>query len=115
MAFERFTRVGGRGYTPKASIWKRGQIGFNQGAVERFNLKEFDFAVLFYDRDEKKIGVRFLNDGSEDGANKIIKGKTGIFVSAKAFLDFYEISHSVTRRYDVEHDKESGLYIFKHD
>ena len=38
MAFIRFTKTG-RGYKPKASIWNKGQIGFNQGSVLRFNLK----------------------------------------------------------------------------
>lgn len=111
MAFERFTKTG-RGYTPKVSIWTRGQIGFNQGAVEKYNLKDFNFVVLFYDRDERKIGVRFTNDSSEDGANKIIKGKTGIFVSAKAFLDYYDITHVKTKRYDIAYDSENDLYIF---
>ena len=111
MAFERFTKTG-RGYTPKVSIWTRGQIGFNQGAVERFKLKDFDYAVLFYDRDERKIGVRFTTEASEDGANKIVKGKTGVFISAKAFLDYYQIDHRKTRRYDVAHDNENDLYVF---
>ena len=41
MAFERFTKTGGRIGTPKASIWKRGQIGLNQGSVEQFDLNKF--------------------------------------------------------------------------
>jgi hypothetical protein len=114
MAFERFTKSG-RGYSPKVSIWKRGQIGFNQGAVERFNLKNFDYAVLFYDKNEKRIGVKFVNDQSEEGANKIIKGKTGIFFSAKAFLDYYDISHSETTKCDVNYDEENDLYVFDHE
>ncbi len=111
MAFERFTKTG-RGYRPKASIWTRGQIGFNQGAVVKFKLREFSHTVLFYDSDERKIGARFTNDSSEDGANKIVKGKTGVFISAKAFLDYYDIAHSKTKRYDITYDSENDLYVF---
>lgn len=115
MTFEKFTKVGGRGYTPKAAIWKRGQIGFNQGAVRRYNLKDYNFAILFYDKDQKKIGVKFVSDANEEGANKIVKGQTGIFMSAKAFLDYYQISYTETKRYDVEYDEKNDFYVFKHD
>lgn len=114
MAFERFTKTG-RGYTPKISIWTRGQIGFNQGAVERFKLRDFNYALLYFDKDEKKIGVQFTNDATEEGANKVVKGKTGIFISAKAFLDYYDITHSKTKRYNVNYDTENGMYVLELD
>ena len=49
MAFVKFTKVRSRIDTPKASIWTRGQIGFNQGAVKEYNLDAFQYAVLYYD------------------------------------------------------------------
>ena len=113
MAFERFTKTGSRGYTPKASIWTRGQIGFNQGAVERYNLKEFEYAILFFDKEEGRIGVKFTNDPTEEGTNKIIKGKSSIFISTKAFLDYYNIAHAKTIKYDFEYNGETDLYTFK--
>ena len=109
MSFEKFTKTG-RGYTPKASIWMRGQIGFNQGAVEKLGIKKRKYAVLYYDKEDKRIGFQFTDD-AESGATKIIKGKTGAFISAKAFLDYYDIEHSETRKYDISDDKEAGLYV----
>ena len=115
MAFERFTKTG-RGYAPKASIWSRGQIGFNRGAVERYNLKNYDYAVFFYDKENKEIGVKFTNNPAEEGANKIMKSQSGIFMSAKAFLDYYAIPYNKERKkYDVKYDQENDLYVFKHD
>jgi len=114
MPFERFTKTG-RVYTPKASIWTRGQIGFNQGAVHKFNLKDFDYAVLYYNRDEKKVGVQFTNDSSESGATKVIKGKTGVFLSGRSFINFYDIPHTKTKKYDVSYDNDSNMYIFEHE
>jgi len=114
MTFERFTKAG-RFYTPKASIWTRGQIGFNQGAVDKFKLMDFDYAVLFYDKDEKKVGVQFTNDASESGVTKVVKGKTGVFVSARSFVNYYDIPHAKTKKYDVNYDEDNQMYVFEHD
>jgi hypothetical protein len=111
MAFERFTKTGGRGYIPKVSIWGKGQIGFNQGAVNKFNLNNFEYAVLFYDSENKKIGMKFTND-KENGIVKLVKrAGSGISMSAKAFLDFYGIDYSEKKRYTLSYDKENDLYI----
>lgn len=113
VAFQRFTKTRGRGYTPKASIWRRGQIGFNQGAVEKFKIAEFDYAILFHDTDTRKIGIGFTNDGKEGGATRISKRATGASISASAFLDFYEIEHSKTKKYDIEYDEKEKLYVMQ--
>jgi hypothetical protein len=110
MAFERFKKTG-RGYTPKVSIWLRGQIGFNHGAVQKYNISDWDYAILYFDKDEQKIGIKFTNDASEKGVCKITKGKTGAFISAKPFLSYYDISHEKTKKYDVEFDDENDMYV----
>lgn len=110
MPFERFTKVG-RGYKPKVSIWSKGQIGFNQGAVLRLNLKKYKFAILFYDQESRRVGLRFTNDINEDGAVKLHVRKTGAVISARSFLDYYGIDYSKKQKYDVDYDKENNLYV----
>ena len=111
MTFERFTKTRGRGYLPKASIWGKGQIGFNQGAVEKYSLNNFEYAVLFYDKGNQRIGIRFTNE-KEDGIVKLIKRPgSGVSLSAKAFLLFYSIDYSKKIRFTVNYDKENDLYI----
>ena len=110
MAFERFTKTG-RGYTPKVSIWQRGQIGFNRGAAEKFKLDDYQYAILYFDRDENKIGIKFTNNANEDGACKIIRGATGAFISAKPFLAYYDIPHEKTQKYDVAYNEKNDLYV----
>ena len=83
MAFERFTKSG-RGFKPKASIWQRGQIGFNHGAVERFELAKYKFIILYYDKKENKVGFQFTNDEKEDGINKLTVRKTGAVDNRKS-------------------------------
>jgi len=43
-----------QGFCTKASIWSRGQIGFNQSAVAKFEINNFDYVVLFYDKESKE-------------------------------------------------------------
>jgi hypothetical protein len=50
---------------PMASIWKMGQLSFNRSAVEAYKLDGFKYAILFYDRNKKKIGTKFTNDMKE--------------------------------------------------
>jgi len=110
MAFERFIKTG-RVYRPTASLWSRGQLGFNRGAIQKYNISDYSHAVLFYDKENNRIGIKFITDGSESGAVQLTKGKTGAFISAKAFLDFYDINHDKTRKFPLEYNKEEGLFI----
>lgn len=112
MAFERFTKTG-RGYKPKVGIWSRGQIGFNQGCVQKMKLNDYKFVIFFYDKENNKIGFKFTNDNNEDGIIKLNIRKTGATVSAKSFLDYYEIDHSETKRYEVEYSDEDGMWILE--
>ncbi len=110
MAFERYVKSG-RIYRPFASIWLRGQIGINQGAVERFKIKDYKLAVLFYDKEIERIGIRLTNDENEEGATTITQGKTGVVISAVSFLDFYGIDHSDTRKYPIDYNENENLYV----
>lgn len=110
MPFERYVKSG-RTYRPTASIWSRGQIGLNQGAVRRFKINEYKFAVLFYDDENKRIGIRLTNDENEPGVMGIVRGATGVFISAISFLDFYNIDHKKTQKYAVDYNEDEGFYI----
>lgn len=111
MAFERFTQTGQR-FKPKVSIWgKGGQIGFNQGAVNRYGLGNYRHAILFYDRENNRIGIKFTNDEKEEGVLKFKPRATGAVIAGKAFMDYYGIDYTKTKNYDVVFDEENELYI----
>ena len=112
MAFEKFTRIRSRGYTPQISIWSRGQIGLNQAVLDKYKIGEY--AILFFDRDTKRVGIKFTNNKSESGAAKIIKRKTGgASLSARAFLVNYDLISEKTKSYNVEFDKDNEMLIIK--
>ena len=34
-----------------------------------------------------------------------------VFISAKAFVEYYDISHNKTRKYDMSYDQENEMYV----
>ena len=110
MALEFFTKDG-KGYMPKASVRKQGQIGLNHGAIEKFDIKNGQFVLLGYDGDKKMIAIKLL-DKIEEGAKKVIvKGNSGS-IAAKAFFDYFEIPYRKTESYSLSSDSETQLLKF---
>jgi len=111
MAFERYLgqRMALKG--PKAAIWAQGIIVFNGAAIGKWKLTDSRFAVLFYDREKKRIGVKFTNDPKEAGARTFRQRKHDGTIFAKAFFGHYGIDYSKAVRFDIEFDEKNGLYI----
>lgn len=111
MPFEKFTQTG-RSYKPKISIRSNGQIGFNYGAIEKFRLSNYKFAVLFFDRQEKKMGIKLTNS-EEDGVCKLQVRKSNAAIAAKAFLDYFDINYEKTGRFEASFDDAEKMIIVK--
>lgn len=111
MNFEFFTKEG-KGFAPKASIRKPGQIGLNQGAVERFKFKDGEYVLLGYDKDEKVVAIRRLGE-PQKGVKKVrVKGNSGS-ISAKSFFDYFEIPYDEPHSYELKNDAENEeLLVF---
>lgn len=108
--FEKFTHTG-RSFKPKISIRSNGQIGFNQGSVKRFGLDKFDFAVMYYNKDQKKVAIAFANDENKDGVIRVTKRENNYFFSGKSFLEYYNIPYKATKTYEVDWDDENKIAI----
>ena len=105
-----FFRETGRGFAPKASIRKQGQIGLSQGAIIRYRIKDGQFVILGYDREEKCIGLKTV-EANDEGAKRVtVRGGSGT-ISAKGFLDFFGIPYDKTRSYKLM--REDELLMFK--
>lgn len=110
MAFEKFTQKG-KSFRPVVAIWSRGQIGFNQGALNICKIENDDYVIFFYDPEEKKVGFKFTKNSKEDGAFKFKMYKTGAFASAKTFLDYYQIDYKTTTKYELSRDNENDMFV----
>lgn len=114
MGFVKFTKTKSRIGTPKVSIWSRGQIGFNQGAVTYYKIDKdkYSYAVLYYDEDRNMIGIELTNDSAAEGATKLIfREGGGASFSAIPFLKTYGIDYSESQQFDVEYDNRSELFV----
>ncbi len=108
-----FFRETGRGYRPKASIRKQGQIGLNQGAIKRFGVGKFKFAVLGFDRDIQRVYVHLTNNDQELGSNRVMVRDNNGTIGAKAFLDYFDIDYQKeTKSYEVKKEEGTGYLIF---
>jgi hypothetical protein len=114
MAFERYLRTRmAKSTQPAASIWKMGQVSLNRSAAEMFKLGGFKYVALFFDRDKKRIGLKFTNDAKEPGVGKISTKRGGAAIYAKGFLQHFGIDFSQSKRYTIQHDEKNGMLILE--
>ncbi len=112
MAIQFFLEAG-RGHRPRVSIRRQGQIGLNQGAVRRFSVGECTHAILGYDKGTRCAAIKLTSDGDERGAQKIVFKDGSATISARGFLEFFDIPYrDRTRQFDVRKDSESGYLLF---
>jgi hypothetical protein len=112
MAFEKFTEKA-RSFRPKLSLRSNSTIGLNAPAVNKFKLKDVKCVTLYYDREERRIGLKPTADPDEDGAHPLNMGKTGAWISARRFLDYFGLSTTETKRYDVGWDEDGKMIVAK--
>jgi hypothetical protein len=82
--FERFTGSVPRGDT-KIAINKSGLIRLSSGFCRVTNILNHEFAILFYDKINKAIAIKFTNN-KEQGILKLTKDRNAATISAKSFL-----------------------------
>jgi hypothetical protein len=112
MGFVKFVDTGARLGDPMVSIWSRGQIGFNQGAMQEFDINKYQYVVLYFDADTRRIGFELTNDKNVKGAIKLVfRENSGASFSAIPFLRINKIKYDATRKYALERDIDSNLLV----
>jgi len=109
--FEKFTETG-RSFTPKISIRANGQIGFNRGAVNRFDIDRFDYVAVYFNKKTSQIAIQFHNNENQEGAIKIVKRENNYFFSGKSFLEYYNIGYKPTKTYNAEWHDTDNVAVF---
>jgi hypothetical protein len=112
MPFEKFTEKA-RSFRPKLSLRSNSTIGLNAPAVNKFKLKDVKCVTLYYDRDARKIGLKPTNDPEEEGVHPLNMSKTGAWVSARRFLDYFGLTTTETKRYDAGRDETDKMIVAK--
>ena len=96
---------------PRMSVWKGGQIAFNKPSIEKFKIADYTHCVLYYDKEQKKIGVKLTNGEGESGKMKIKKYKWGYLIWARNFVKSCGITSGKTRQLHPFWDDKEHMIV----
>jgi hypothetical protein len=106
--FEKFVDTD-KSFSARVTIRQRtGQFGFNAGAINLHKVRDFKFAVLYFDRESQVVGIGLTNE-IETGAIEIKQAASNTYVRAKNFCDKYGIDYSESHAHELKKQEESGL------
>ena len=109
MAFEKFIPPQTSGARPRATIRPSGLISFDAAAVESYGLQSASYAVLFFDKTRKMVGVKVSADSNEEGTLKLSRRRRSVSLKAPQFFDLYGLSFEEAQRFDVGRDADSKM------
>ena len=105
----------------RITITKSNSIGFPQKFYKDNKIKDFQFAVLYWDNSNKAIGIYFTNDEDEKNKFSIMHSKIGYggSITARSFLKTYNIDlekHHGRYEWDkVKIDEDKEIFVIKLD
>jgi hypothetical protein len=111
MPFERFVPPQVSGAKPRATIRPSGLISFDAAAVEAFGLDKVTYAILFFDKNRKMVGVLPTNNKKEEGAFKLSRRRRSVSLKAPEFFERYGLAFEEPQRFDVGKDQDSDMLI----
>jgi hypothetical protein len=109
--FKKFMHKG-RSYKPKAVIRKSGHVAFNSGAVTKYDLDMYEYAILYISDNKQRVAVKFTNNEKSSGLIKIHKRAGNFSIAARSFLGIYDIDWSKTRNFDFLWRDKDKVAIF---
>jgi len=77
----------------RITITKSNSFGFPQKFYKDNTINRFQYVVLYFDNENKVVGIHFINDEAEKNKFKIIHSKKGYGASvvARSFFKAYNI------------------------
>lgn len=100
---------------PGISITKSFAFGLPPAFYQENKLDGLEYAMLFFDKKNMVVGIRFVNDNSEGGfkiARYGEENKKGARFVARSFFNLYNLDpNKIKGRYKVEFDKENEMFI----
>lgn len=102
--FEKFKNKNVR-LEERITITKSNSIGYPSKFYQDNNIKQYKYAVLYYDKEQKVIGIHFTNDEQEKNRFSILHSKKGYGGSI--------IIRSFLKTYDIDPKAYHGRYNWK--
>jgi hypothetical protein len=93
MAFERFVCETSRGNESFASHYvSSGVINISAFAAKRYNLTSYKGVILFYDKEQNRIGFEFVNNQDTEGFKCVKHRRGNCVVSGLAFMKHFKLA-----------------------
>ena len=109
MAFERFVPPQAAGTRPRATIRPSGLISFDAASVQAFGLESAKFAILFFDKTRKIIGVKISNNANEEGVLQLSRRRRSVSLKSPQFFHQYGLSVEESQRFEVTRDPSADM------
>jgi len=110
MPFEKYEGQRPRGSKNIISIRKNGQIAFNSKAVQSFDVRNYKYSFLYFDKKKNVIGIE-LNNSKGRGARKITMLGGTALISGSAFLKHFNIDISKAKKFEPTNDNSQGMIL----
>lgn len=109
--FQKFEKTNSR-YEDRITVTASNSIGFPTKFYQDNNIADYKSVVLYYDKDQKAIGILFTNSDEEKHKFSILKSKKGYggSIVATSFFKTYGIDTKLYhRRYKWEKVNQEGI------
>lgn len=111
MAFEKFVPPQAAGTRPRATIRPSGLISFDAASVAAFGLDSAKFAVLFFDKTRKMIGVKITRTDKEEGSLPMSRRRRSVSLKSPQFFHQYGLTVEESQRFEVSRDPDDGMLL----
>lgn len=101
--FQKFEKTNAR-YENRITITSSNSIGFPTKFYQDNNLVDYKYVVLYYDKEQKVIGIQFTNSEEELHKFSILKSKQGYGGSI--------VATSFFKTYGLDPSKYKGKYLW---
>jgi len=101
MGFEKVSGSSRGGVQAKISIRKSNSIGINSVALDEFFEDDEEFAEVYFDEEENRLGITGKTEKTED-SYKITRSNSGGTVAPSSFLKGNNLIPDVTTQYAPE-------------
>jgi len=111
MAFEKFVPPQAAGTRPRATIRPSGLISFDAASVAAFGLDSAKYAVLFFDKTRKIIGVKVTRSEKEEGSLPMSRRRRSVSLKSPQFFHRYGLTVDESQRFEVSRDPDDGMLM----
>jgi len=95
---------------PAISIWSGDRIHINRAMLTKFKLLNAKRVLLFFDDNNKAIGIRFIDEKRKD-AFALTGHTNGRMVHAQSFFKHCGLKITRSQKYPPNFSRELGLFV----